>query len=155
MTNFIDLEAIAQQGPMFWGACLAVAMGLAMIAAATVVQTRRLGRKFSSSSRQEIPVEKPTVSEIPEPVLQAVPKIKEQPASPIAAPSMVQKNEINHAADRLERLLGRLDRVAVRLDRIEGMENTQTVPTGTPSAGESDLKEEPQGVEYVFRAAGG
>ena len=150
MTNFIDLQAIAQQGPMFWGACLAVAMGLAMIAAATVVQTRRLGQKISSAYVQDNPAEKPTVSPKPEPVQEA----KVRSVIPAAAPSTDPNKVAAPVAERLEHLLGRLDRVAIRLELVDGMERPQPEAGGTPTTGESDLKEEPQGVEYVFRAAG-
>lgn len=151
MTNFIDLEAIVQQGPLFWVACVAVALGLAMIAAATVVQTRRLGRKFSPAPTKEETLVVPSVSEKAATVGEPREELRSPVESPKARPNIAREP----ATQRLEQLLGRLDKVAERLD-LAG--NLVLVPGETPESAqavESDLKEEPQGVEYVFRAVGG
>jgi len=151
MDTFFDMEILAGQSPIFWAACAAVALGLAMIAAAVVVQTRRLGGRLAARTRSRAEAT-PSIVPVETMVNDVRPEIHE--AAEKVRPA-ISRAEATPVADRLAKLLGRLDHVAERLESADFDARTASQAPEPQPLGESDLKEDSSGVEYVFRAAGG
>jgi hypothetical protein len=149
MNPLADGTFLANQGILFWIACAAVALGLTMVIVAAVVQTRRLaGRRVSPAQ----------VEKTPDP-------IPERAAEPATLPSVTTAEPVRRRfrgpdrmtreTDRLVVLLSRLEEAAGRLEAVAADGPNIAQVEKLPPSGDSNLKDEVDGVEYVFRAAGG
>lgn len=140
-----DWNTINAQGPLFWIACGSVALGVAMIAAAAAAQVRRL-RAVAPSAVPHEPAPKPEAA----PATGGPAAVRSRTtASPAGRPA----TELHRR--RLGDLVDRLERVAASLATLEPAELPAPGAGGPPTTPETPLKESSDGVEYVFRAAGG
>jgi hypothetical protein len=141
--TIFEWNSITNQGPVFWTACAAVALGLAMIVGAAVAQARRL------RSVRPLPADSPEAKSSPR---EETPAAEEGTCAALPA---VAAPRVDPARRRLTDLLERLDRVAASIESLDPAEWTASPGESPESAGETPLKDPADGVEYVFRAAGG
>ena len=149
MNAIFETFASGGQGPLFWVAVASVALGVTMVVGAAVVQTRRLTRPRPATSGTEATAKVPEAA----PHIRAVAE-----AGAAGSPDPVRRRERQREAarqtDRLVVLLSRLEEAAATLEEAAADPAPLKAEEPQPQA-ESDLKESPGGVEYVFRAAGG
>ena len=148
MNSMADTSILANQGALFWVACGAVALGLTMLVTALVVQVRRLFRRHEPT---ETATPAPVVTEVEVRQAYARAEVKEERK---AAPVRRRVTDTRDN-DRLVVLLSRLEEAAARLEKVAAVAPPVSPVENSQSPADSDLKEQADGVEYVFRAAGG
>jgi len=137
--NLIENAQMLQgQGPIFWGAAAAVALGATLLVTAGWVQIRRLRRSRTSTpgGRKVVTVTENGYAATPPVAGMAT---AEAPPAAAAAPTPPLPDE------RLIALGARLSGAADRLEAMRASLKDQ----GRPGSG---LKETPNSVEYVFRS---
>lgn len=148
MNPLAESSILANQEILFWVACGAVALGITMLVTAVVVQVRRLGNR-----------RRPAENSAPEPAVSKAEAHRayarvEKTVAPVIPPRKTRQTDTRDN-DRLVVLLSRLEEAAGRLESLAGVGKETTQVEKSQSPGDSALKDEADGVEYVFRAAGG
>jgi len=130
-----DTANLARQGPLFWAWCAAVALGTALVAARV--------HRLRATGRAAVPPALPTEArqETGPASIPRVPAVRAAPAPELLA--------------RLAGLADRLDRLSVLLAELDTPAAGPGTAPAAPAPADSPLKEAGNGVEYVFRAAGG
>jgi len=143
--DFSSISELARsQGPVFWVATVAIALGATLLVVALVQQLRRV-----LAAKLAVRVVKPKPMA---PVVDSEPDTYE-PSLPVTAPLPQPAPPASPFEDTgdysLALLLRRLQSAGDRLEEIAGDLRGQN-----PLVDESGLKEDLQDVEYVFRASG-
>jgi len=148
--NLHDISQLARsQGPVFWIATAAIALGATLLVVALVQQLRRsVGNRLERARSFRMVQAVPKPDSVPEAdVYEATPSLAvAPPALRATLPPAVGDDPGDYS---LALLLRRLQSAGDRLEEIAGDLNGEI-----PPAEESGLKEDLQDVEYVFRASG-
>ena len=143
--NWVSMwEYLSGQGIMFWSATAAVALGFTLILTAVHIQWRRRSRpaKHNPAMDAKIP---PTLPD-PAPVKSSEDMDPQSGKSPLQPPTTFQGQDHFEIGGLMSRLRSAADRLAA----YQGSRSQNpTVLT------DSHLKEDPNGVEYLFRAGKG
>ncbi len=143
--DFSSISELARsQGPVFWVATVAIALGATLLVVALVQLLRRV-----LAAKRDVRIV------MPDPVVQVVDNEPDTykptlpvttPAPRAAAPAPAYEESGDYS---LALMLRRLQSAGDRLEEIAGDLKVQN-----PLADDSGLKEDLQDVEYVFRASG-
>ncbi len=143
------LAAARAQGPVFWAATGAIALGLTLLLVAVLHRLPRPRRRRRTRTETGPPASSPAAS-APEvaAAAQARTAYQDAPAAPrgvLASPGL----DHDPAERSLALLLRRLQSAGDRLEELAG-----SVPAADLAAPQSGLKDAAPDVEYVFRACG-